>query len=89
MIHPLKDGHATVEVQAEGLTAQFDITVQSGRERPIGFVKDVMPILGKAGCNSGPCHGGAKGKTVSNFSCAATTRTLTMRLDPRPLRKTL
>ena len=69
MIHPLKDGHATVEVQAEGLTTQFDITVQGfGRERPVGFVKDVMPILDKAGCNSGACHGGAKGKNGFKLS---------------------
>ena len=28
----------------------------------VSFVKDVMPIVNKAGCTSGPCHGGAKGK---------------------------
>src|SRR5688572_8848101 len=35
-IHAVKDGRATVEVEAEGLTAKFDITVQGvGRERPV------------------------------------------------------
>jgi hypothetical protein len=32
------------------------------------FVKDVMPILNKAGCTSGPCHGGAKGKNGFKLS---------------------
>jgi Protein of unknown function (DUF1549)/Protein of unknown function (DUF1553) len=69
LIHPLKDGQGTVEVEAEGITTHFDVTVQGfGRNRPIGFVKDVMPILGKAGCNSGACHGGAKGKNGFKLS---------------------
>ena len=32
------------------------------------FLKDVMPILNKAGCTSGPCHGGAKGKNGFKLS---------------------
>jgi hypothetical protein len=30
--------------------------------RPVSFANDVMPILAKAGCNSGACHGSASGK---------------------------
>ena len=30
--------------------------------RPVSFLNDVMPILAKAGCNSGACHGSASGK---------------------------
>ncbi|MDX2179606.1 MAG: DUF1549 and DUF1553 domain-containing protein [Bryobacteraceae bacterium] len=26
------------------------------------FVRDVLPVMNKVGCTSGPCHGGAKGK---------------------------
>ncbi|HJT77624.1 MAG TPA: DUF1549 and DUF1553 domain-containing protein, partial [Gemmataceae bacterium] len=29
---------------------------------PVSFANDVMPILAKAGCNSGACHGAASGK---------------------------
>jgi len=32
------------------------------------FVKDVLPILNKQGCTSGPCHGGAKGKNGFKLS---------------------
>jgi hypothetical protein len=35
---------------------------------PLSFVKDVMPVLNKAGCTSGPCHGGAKGKNGFKLS---------------------
>ncbi len=28
----------------------------------VSFVRDVMPVLSKAGCNSGGCHGNANGK---------------------------
>src|SRR5919201_1144015 len=30
--------------------------------RPVSFANDVMPILARAGCNSGACHGAAAGK---------------------------
>ena len=26
------------------------------RERPLSFVRDIQPILTKAGCNAGACH---------------------------------
>src|SRR5437016_7789350 len=32
------------------------------------IVRDVMPVLNKAGCTSGPCHGGAKGKNGFKLS---------------------
>ncbi|MBM3736788.1 MAG: DUF1549 domain-containing protein [Acidobacteria bacterium] len=35
---------------------------------PLSFVKDVMPVLNKTGCTSGPCHGGAKGKNGFKLS---------------------
>jgi hypothetical protein len=37
-------------------------------EPALSFVKDVMPILNKASCTSGPCHGGAKGKNGFKLS---------------------
>lgn len=37
------------------------LTVAAGAEAP-SFVRDVMPVLARAGCNSGPCHGNQNGK---------------------------
>ena len=30
--------------------------------RPVSFKLDVMPVLMKAGCNTGSCHGSARGQ---------------------------
>ncbi|HUQ93911.1 MAG TPA: DUF1549 and DUF1553 domain-containing protein [Bryobacteraceae bacterium] len=34
----------------------------------ITFLKDIMPIMNKVGCTSGPCHGAAKGKNGFKLS---------------------
>ncbi|MBM3724915.1 MAG: DUF1549 domain-containing protein [Acidobacteria bacterium] len=34
----------------------------------VTFIRDVMPVLNKVGCTSGPCHGGAKGKAGFKLS---------------------
>src|SRR5687768_3696193 len=34
----------------------------------ISFRNDVMPLLSKAGCNTGPCHGNANGKASFKLS---------------------
>lgn len=69
LIYPVREGTATVMVTFEGLTATLPVTVKvSSQERPLGFEKDVMPVLSKTGCNSGACHGGAKGKNGFKLS---------------------
>src|SRR5712692_4065110 len=37
-------------------------------EPPVTFLRDVAPILNRAGCTSGPCHGAAKGKNGFKLS---------------------
>src|SRR5260370_38632503 len=37
-------------------------------ETAVSFVRDVMPILNKAGCTQGTCHGAAKGKNGFKLS---------------------
>jgi hypothetical protein len=47
----------------QGLQAEASIAVvDATAERPISFHLDVMPVLMRAGCNSGSCHGAARGK---------------------------
>ncbi len=36
--------------------------------RPVSFTNDVMAVLGKAGCNSGACHGHSSGKAGFKLS---------------------
>ena len=45
-------------VSAAALSAQPAVT----------FLRDVAPVLNKAGCTSGPCHGAAKGKNGFKLS---------------------
>src|SRR6185295_6757402 len=35
---------------------------QSNIDPPISFRRDVMPVFMKSGCNTGSCHGAARGK---------------------------
>ncbi|HEY3131162.1 MAG TPA: DUF1549 and DUF1553 domain-containing protein [Acidobacteriota bacterium] len=68
-IYPVRNGAALVTVSASGATSSFNVIVRGLAEnQAVGFVKDVMPILGKAGCNSGVCHGAAKGKSGFKLS---------------------
>ena len=59
---PRKVGTSAVSVSAGGRNARLEVEVRSIASPEVGFVRDIEPILSRAGCNSGPCHGSAKGK---------------------------
>lgn len=61
-LSPIKTGSGTVQVTAAGKTTQLPVFVKSVAAPPVSFLRDVEPILRKAGCNQGTCHGAAKGK---------------------------
>ena len=62
-LHPKADGTANLQIQHEGLTATATVNVQQAtQDRPISFQLDVMPVFMRAGCNTGSCHGAARGK---------------------------
>jgi hypothetical protein len=66
---PIGDGAVTVTVSALGMSANVPIAVQQvAAPRPISYLRDVMPVLAKAGCNSGTCHGNPKGKNGFQLS---------------------
>ncbi|TWT98186.1 hypothetical protein Pla108_23430 [Botrimarina colliarenosi] len=57
------DGVARVAVEFAGLHAEADVHAEGiAKERPISFRHDVIPVLTRAGCNSGGCHGSSRGK---------------------------
>ena len=62
------NGQATITVAAVGKQAKLLVRAESGAIPPVGFVRDVMPILSKVGCNAGTCHGSAKGKNGFKLS---------------------
>lgn len=63
VLYPKADGTSELTVAFEGKSVKLPITVTKATEsRPISFKLDVMPVFMKAGCNSGSCHGAARGK---------------------------
>ena len=67
LVEPLSEGRTEILVTAdEGQqTVPVEVTGLSV-PRPVSFQNEVIPILTKAGCNSGGCHGKAEGQTVSS-----------------------
>ena len=66
---------ANVQVSSNSLVCSCRTRGSAAEESKPNFLRDVAPILNKAGCTSGPCHGAAKGKNGFKLSLAATIRT--------------
>jgi hypothetical protein len=69
LVTPKADGTGTLELDVEGKRVSVPIEVR-GVAEPFhaSFVRDVMPVLARAGCNAGTCHGSAKGKNGFKLS---------------------
>ena len=60
---PVGDGQTQLIVEFAGEKLQIPVQVtDSDRDDDLSFRLDVMPVLTKTGCNSGRCHGAARGK---------------------------
>jgi hypothetical protein len=63
ILRPVADGKTKLSASYEGALVQIDVEVQHAAVTPeISFTKDVMPVLTRSGCNTGSCHGAARGK---------------------------
>ncbi|MCA9080031.1 MAG: DUF1549 domain-containing protein, partial [Planctomycetaceae bacterium] len=63
MFYPVADGQTELAVSFSGKTVNVPCKIeQATADRPISFKLDVMPVFMKAGCNTGSCHGAARGK---------------------------
>ena len=63
VITPLNDGKTELTIDFEGQSAKIPIeTHDAKKERPISFRNDIMPVFMRTGCNTGSCHGAARGK---------------------------
>ena len=68
-IVPLKDGRTEVQVRWDEHSASVMVEVHGiASPPPVSFHRDVVPILSKAGCNSGGCHGKAEGQNGFKLS---------------------
>jgi hypothetical protein len=62
-LHIRADGSDTLIVTARGRQEQISVDARGAQAEPaIAFSRDIVPILTKAGCNQGACHGGHHGK---------------------------
>ena len=63
VLTPAATGAGIVTVEAAGLSTRFPVRVeQSALVRDVSYRLDVAPLLAKAGCNAGACHGNLNGK---------------------------
>jgi hypothetical protein len=63
MITPAADGKTELKIEYGGHALNVPIDVKdAAKDRPISFKNDVMPVFMRTGCNTGSCHGAARGK---------------------------
>jgi WD40 repeat protein len=69
LAQPKADGQATLSLSVAGQTATIPIAVAGLKsECAVDYVRDVMPVISRLGCNAGTCHGSAKGKNGFKLS---------------------
>ncbi len=62
-LHPVADGSTSLIAELAGTRVEIPVTVRGADHTPsVSFEKDVMAVLTRSGCNTGSCHGAARGK---------------------------
>jgi hypothetical protein len=68
-VRPVANGRTTLTVSVAGQTKVVLVKVQlPAQEPPTSFRHEVMPVLARAGCNAGACHGYSLGKNGFKLS---------------------
>jgi hypothetical protein len=63
ILYPIKDGETNLIAEFQGKRVEVPVKVtEPTTPRPVSFKLDVMPVFMKAGCNTGSCHGSARGQ---------------------------
>lgn len=63
VVRPAADGATTLAIEASGAKASVAVSVEKAQaDEPVSFAREVEPILTRAGCNSGGCHGAQHGR---------------------------
>ena len=69
VVTPVGDGEAIITASAANKTATMIVTVKNATAaKPVTFERDIQPILTRAGCNAGACHGKARGQNGFQLS---------------------
>ena len=63
ILYPNQQGETKLLAEFEGKRIEVPVVVSDPTvPRPVSFKLDVMPVFMKAGCNTGSCHGSARGQ---------------------------
>ncbi|MFM7150448.1 MAG: Ig-like domain-containing protein, partial [Gemmataceae bacterium] len=61
LVTPVQEGRTEIVIHHPGGSARVPVEVRGFRQPvPVSFEQQIMPVLTKAGCNSGGCHGKAE-----------------------------
>ena len=91
LLRPLAEGTGEIVIRYGGAERRVPLSVSGlARPRPVSFQYEVIPILTKARCNSGGCHGKAEGQngfklSVFGFDTEADHHALTAESQGRRL----
>ena len=68
-VRPLADGKGTLVAKIAGTEVAIPVEVSHQKSpRPASYIRDVMPILARLGCNQGTCHGAEAGRAGFKLS---------------------
>jgi hypothetical protein len=63
VLRPVGNGTSELTIDALGARTSVPVTVEKATaDVPVNFAREVQPVLTKAGCNSGGCHGAQHGR---------------------------
>lgn len=63
IVTPVGSGRTEIVATLSGLEARAQVEVHDGeRYLPLDFSRDILPLMTKAGCNGGSCHGKSGGR---------------------------
>ncbi len=68
-LQPKANGNTQLLIEYRSLKQQVPVRVKdAAKPRPVSFQLDVMPVITAAGCNTGSCHGSARGQDGFHLS---------------------
>ncbi|WP_231943606.1 DUF1549 domain-containing protein [Aeoliella mucimassa] len=65
---PIAAGSTRLQVSFHNMSTEVPVEIRASENASIDYIRDVNPILTRAGCNAGTCHGAKDGKNGFKLS---------------------
>jgi hypothetical protein len=94
LVTPVADGSTRVRIRVGTKAWEVPVSVRGTRVAPsFSFANDIAPILSRAGCNAGTCHGKAEGQhgfklSVFGYDLPADYQAITRAAEGRRIART-